>query len=82
MGKLCPRCRLTMNEDPALNARSHKGNVEICTTCAQIEGYRGAGLIGLAEGLEVGQRRVQAALYGLDKDGQPKLPPIEDEEDG
>lgn len=80
MSKLCPRCRLAMNEDSALNARSHKDDTEICTTCGLIEGYRGAGLIGKAEGLEISQRRVQAALYGLDKHGQPKLPPVEDDE--
>lgn len=66
-----------MNEDSALNARSHKDDTEICTTCGQIESYKAMGLTAKAEGLIVGQRRSQAALYGLDGDGQPKLPPVE-----
>ncbi len=77
--KLCPRCKLEMNEDSALNARSHKGNIEICSLCCQIEGLEALGISDRAYGLKVCQRQAQAAKYGLDKHGHPKLPKDRDE---
>ena len=74
MPKLCPRCKLEMNDDPALNARSHKENIEVCTMCGQIESLEAVGAYAQAYGLKTNQRRVQAAIYGLDEKGNPKLP--------
>lgn len=77
--KLCPRCKLpALHEDNALNALSHDGKTMICTTCGQIESYEKSAP-HLAEGLKVGQRRSQAALYGLDESGNPKLPSLKKE---
>ena len=73
--KNCPRCHLPeMNEDDTLNALSHDGKTYICTTCGQIESLERFSP-DRAEGLRIGQRRTQAALYGLDEKGNPKLPP-------
>lgn len=72
--KLCPRCKLSMKDNPVLNARSHNGKLEICTTCGQIESLEALGISDQAEGLRVGQKRSQAAIYGLDEKGEPKLP--------
>ena len=70
----CPRCKLlTLQDNPALNALSHDGKTQICTTCAQIESFEKT-VPHIAEGLKVGLRRTQAAVFGLDKDGNPKLP--------
>lgn len=63
-----------MNKNPALNAISHDGKTKICSICGQIESLEKMGAIGQAEGLRIGQRRSQAALYGLDEKGNPKLP--------
>ena len=72
--KLCPRCKLPkLHEDDALDARSHDGKTVICTLCGQIESYEKFAP-HLAQGLKVGQRREQAARYGLDEHGNPKLP--------
>ena len=71
--KLCPRCKLEMNEDNALNALSHNGRTVICSTCGQIESLEKFDP-ARAYGLKFGQRQMQAAKYGLDKDGNPKLP--------
>lgn len=73
MTKLCPRCKLEMNDDPALNARSHKDNSEICTLCGKIESLEKFAP-DKAYGLRTGQRQMQAAKYGLDENGNPKLP--------
>lgn len=71
--KLCPRCKLEMNEDDALNALSHDGQQIICTLCAKIEGLE-MFAPDRAYGLKIGLRRMQAAKYGLDEKGNPKLP--------
>jgi hypothetical protein len=63
-----------MNDDDVLNALSHDGKTVICTTCGQIESYEAMGLFDMVYGLKTGQRRSQAALYGLDEKGNPKLP--------
>ena len=73
MVKLCPRCKLEMSENPALNAVSHDGKTEICTLCGQIESLEKFAT-DRAYGLKVGQKRMQAAKYGLDEKGEPKLP--------
>ncbi|MCJ7631752.1 hypothetical protein MUP77_05060 [Candidatus Bathyarchaeota archaeon] len=75
MVKLCPRCKLGMSDDKALNALSHDGKNEVCSICGQIESLEGLGLFGQAEGLRVSQQQAQAAHYGLDKNGKPKTPP-------
>ena len=73
--KTCPRCKLPALEvDNALNALSHDGKEYICSVCGQIEGFESIGAVHFAEGLKVGQRRAQAALYGLDEKGNPKIP--------
>ena len=72
--KLCPKCYLEMNENPVLNALSHDGKTEICTTCGQIESLEAVGAYAQAEGLRVNQRRIQAVIYGLDENQNPKLP--------
>jgi len=62
-----------MEDEDALNALSHDGKTVICPTCGQIESYEKFAP-DLAEGLKIGQKRLQAALYGLDEKRQPKLP--------
>jgi len=70
----CPRCKLfTLQDNPALNALSLDGKTQICNTCAQIETLEKTAPC-IAEGLKIGLRRTQAAVFGLDKDGNPKLP--------
>ena len=71
--KLCPRCKLPMEDDDVLNALSHDGKTVICSMCGQIESYKTLCPMR-AEGLLIAQKRVQAAYYGLDKKGNPKLP--------
>lgn len=73
MTKLCPRCRLEMKDDPVLNAVSHDGKTEICSLCGLIESLEKLAP-DRAYGLKVGQKRMQAAIYGLDEKGEPKLP--------
>lgn len=65
-----------MPKDEVLNALSHDGKTVICSTCGRIESLERMGAMGQAEGLKIGQRRTQAAIYGLDKDGKPKLPSL------
>jgi len=62
-----------MNPNSALNALSHDGKTEICTMCAQIESLEKFSP-ERAYGLKTSQRRMQAAKYGLDEKGNPKLP--------
>ena len=70
----CPRCKLmTLNDNPALNAVSLDGKTQICTTCGQIESLEKFAP-DRAEGLKIGLRRTQAAVFGIDKNGNPKLP--------
>ena len=72
--KICPQCHLPeLAEDPAQNALSHDGKTMICSTCGLIESLDKFAP-DRAYGLRVGQRRTQAALYGLDEMGNPKLP--------
>jgi len=71
--RLCPRCKLPMPNSDVLNAISHDGKTIICTTCGQIESLEKFAP-ERAEGLRIAQKRAQAAMYGLDKDGEPKLP--------
>jgi len=71
--KLCPRCKLEMEDDDALNAISHDGKTVICSICGQIESLE-AFDPARAYGLKMAQRQAQAAKYGLDKDRNPKLP--------
>jgi hypothetical protein len=61
-----------MNDDDALNALSHDGKTAICSTCGQIESYEKFAP-DLAEGLRIGQKRSQAAIYGLNSKGEPNL---------
>ena len=77
MARLCPKCKLPMSDNPALNARSHKEDKEICSECGMIEGYEAMGLSDRAYGLKVAQLRAQAAMYGLDEHGNPRLPTTE-----
>ena len=70
----CPRCKLlTLQDNSVLNALSHDGKTQICNVCAQIESFEKTAP-HLAEELKVGLRRIQAAVFGLDKNGNPKLP--------
>jgi len=62
-----------MSEDSALNAVSHDGKTEICSMCGQIESLEKIAP-DRAYGLKVSQKRMQAAKYGLDEKGNPKLP--------
>jgi len=62
-----------MYDDPALNAISLDGKSEICSMCGQIETLEKLAP-DRAYALKVGQRRMQAAKYGLDEKGDPKLP--------
>ena len=74
MTKNCPRCHLpAMEDDDALNARSHDGTMYICSQCGKIESLKTLDPMR-AHYLEIGQRRAQAALYGLDEKGNPKIP--------
>ena len=73
MTKLCPRCKLEMPDIPSLCALSHDGKTVICTLCGQIESMEQFDP-SRAYGMKVGLRRMQAAKYGLDKNGNPKLP--------
>jgi hypothetical protein len=73
--RLCPRCKLPMNKDDVLNALSHDGKTVICSTCGQIESLEKLDPMR-AHYLKVGQRRAQAGMYGLDKDGNPNLPKV------
>jgi len=70
---LCPKCKLPMNKDDALNALSHDGKTVICSMCGQIEGLEKIDPLHV-EGLKTVQRQLQAIRYGCDKNGQPKLP--------
>jgi len=72
--KICPRCKLDMNVNSALNALSHDGKTEICTMCGQIESLEKLGAYANVEGLRIQQRRLQGVKYGVDKNGDPKLP--------
>ena len=70
----CPRCKLlTLQDNLALNVLSLDGKTQICTTCGQIESFEKFAP-DRAEGLKIGLRRTQAAVFGLDKNGNPKLP--------
>ncbi|MBA7634073.1 hypothetical protein ES703_41652 [subsurface metagenome] len=71
--RLCPSCSLPMPTDDALCARSHDGKTVICSLCGQIESFEEADP-ARAEGFKLARRRAQAALYGLDEHGNPKLP--------
>lgn len=72
--KLCPRCKLpTLEEEEVLNCLSHDGKTYICRMCGQIESFEKL-CPSRAYGLKIGQRRAQAALYGLDENRNPKLP--------
>jgi len=71
--KLCPRCYLPMPSDDAFNALSHNGKTVICSMCGQIESLEKFDPLR-AYYLKIGQKRAQAALYGLDKNRNPKLP--------
>jgi hypothetical protein len=72
--KICPRCKLPeLQDNDALNALSHDGKTYVCSTCGQIESLEKFDP-ARAYGLKLGQRRAQAALYGLDKKHNPKLP--------
>jgi len=71
--KRCPRCKLPMQDNDALNAVSLDGKTIICTMCAQIESLERAAP-HIAEGLKISQRRLQAAIFGLDDKGNPRLP--------
>ena len=71
--KLCPKCKLPMEQDDVLNALSHNGKTVICSICGQIESFEKFDS-ARAEGLKIGQRRAQAAIYGLDQNGNPKVP--------
>lgn len=73
MTRLCPRCFLEMPNEDVLCSLSHDAKTVICTTCGQIESLERFAP-DLAEGLRIGQKRTQAAMYGLDEDGNPKLP--------
>jgi hypothetical protein len=78
--KLCQRCKVfPLDYNPAMNAVSHDGKTMICTNCGQIESFEKLDPVR-AEGLKVGLRRTQAALYGLDENGDPKLPKDVEEE--
>ena len=70
---ICPKCKLMMSEDDALNAVSLDGKTIICSICGQTESLEKVAP-DLAYGLKIGLRRAQAAVYGLDKHGDPKLP--------
>jgi len=73
--KLCPKRKLPeLNEHDVFNALSHDRKMYICTTCGKIESLEKMGAVDVAEGLKIGQRRSQVALYGLDRKGNPKLP--------
>ena len=76
--KLCPRCYLPMPSEDVLNCLSHDGKTVICSTCGQIESLEKL-YPARAEGLRIGQIRAQAAIYGLDKNGNPKLPKKKEE---
>jgi len=71
--RLCPRCFLPMPDDDVLCAQSHDGKMVICSICGQIESFEKFDF-ARAEGLKMGQRHAQAARYGLDEHGNPKLP--------
>lgn len=71
--RLCPRCFLPMPDEDVLCSLSHDGKTVICSTCGQIESFEQVDY-AKAEGLRMGQRHAQAALYGLDKNRNPKLP--------
>ena len=72
--KRCPRCKMdTMEDDDVLNALSHDGKTYICSTCGRIESLERF-RPDLAEGLKIAQRRAQAAIFGIDEKGNPKLP--------
>lgn len=72
--KKCPKCKIgDMNDDDALNALSHDGTTYVCSTCGQIESLERLDPLR-AEGLKIGLRRAQAAIFGLDKNNNPKLP--------
>ena len=71
--RLCPRCFLPMPDPDVLCARSHDGKTVICSMCGEIESFEKFDF-ARAEGLKIAQRRAQAALYGLDEHGDPKLP--------
>lgn len=51
----------------------------ICTECGRIESLEALNP-DMAYGLKVGIRRAQAALYGLDENGDPKLPKDKEKE--
>jgi len=79
MTKLCPRCKLPMNNDNALNALSHDGAIYICSLCGEIESWEKFDP-SRAYGLRVAQLRAQAATYGINpKTGNPNLPSIDTE---
>jgi len=77
MQKICPKCYLpSLNDDNVFNALSHDGKTYICSDCGQIQSLEKLDPMR-AEGLKLGQRQAQVALYGLDKDHNPNLPPNE-----
>ena len=71
--KICPKCKLPMEDNNALNSLSLDGKTTICSLCGQIESLERTAP-HLAEGLKIALSRAQAAVFGLDKHGDPKLP--------
>jgi hypothetical protein len=72
--RICPRCFLPMNKDDVMNSLSHDNKIYICNQCGQIESMKGILGPDSVYGLELGQRRIQAALYGLNKNRDPNTP--------
>ena len=75
--RLCPRCFLPMNPDDVMNSLSHDSKSIICNDCGKMESMRGICGTESVYGLEIGQRRAQAAMWGLNKKRDPDLPKIE-----
>jgi hypothetical protein len=76
--KICPKCFLPqLLDEEVLNSLSHDGKNYICPHCGQIESLEKLDPLR-AHYLKVGMKRAQAAQYGLDGFGEPKLPRCED----
>ena len=78
--KICPKCFLpaptsSINENDVMNSLSHDGKTYICSQCGQIESMGGIYGEAAVYGQILGQRRAQAALYGLIK-GEPNVPRV------
>lgn len=74
--RLCPRCFLQMAEEDVLNSLSHDGKTIVCSQCGHIESMSKLSPDSVY-GLKLGQRRAQAAMWGLNKNRDPNLPKIE-----